>query len=100
MRALLHVKSAPERVLEMCADQWRPDGAGPLDTEHWRHTADEIAAQGERVLALTCRRADPGPIMPGACLHRDRLAQRWGMLGSALPMHRGLRWIRVWRSAA
>lgn len=65
--ALLHVKGAPERVLDMCADQWGPDGAGPLDTEHWRHTANEIAAQGQRVLALACRRADRGPMTPGAC---------------------------------
>lgn len=60
--ALLHVKGAPERVLEMCADQGTRDGVAALDVEAWRRAADEIASQGQRVLALAVRRAVPGPI--------------------------------------
>ncbi|HEV2553427.1 MAG TPA: HAD-IC family P-type ATPase [Bosea sp. (in: a-proteobacteria)] len=60
--ALLHVKGAPERVLEMCADQGSLDDVAALDAETWRRTADEIAAQGQRVLALAACRAKPGAI--------------------------------------
>lgn len=59
---LLHVKGAPERVLDMCVDQGTPDGVTEIDAEAWRRTADEIAAQGQRVLALAVRRTAPGPI--------------------------------------
>lgn len=59
---LLHVKGAPERVLEMCADQGELEGATALDVEAWRRAADEIASQGQRVLALAACRAEPGAI--------------------------------------
>ncbi len=49
------VKGAPERVLAMCADQAGPAGPEPLDITFWDQAADEIASQGQRVLALATR---------------------------------------------
>jgi len=40
---LIHVKGAPERVMQMC---------GPLDLAHWQDRAEAMARQGLRVLAL------------------------------------------------
>ena len=49
---LVHVKGAPERVLNMCRDQSGPEGPQPIDRAHWHAVAEEIAAQGQRMLAL------------------------------------------------
>lgn len=57
------VKGAPERVLEMCADQIGRTGREPLDEDHWAAEADRIAAQGQRVLAFA-RRLDTQPGAP------------------------------------
>ncbi len=53
------VKGAPERILEMCAAERRPEGDQPLDAENWRRAADELAAHGQRVLALATAPAPP-----------------------------------------
>ncbi|MDQ2102959.1 cation-transporting P-type ATPase [Azospirillum isscasi] len=58
---LLYVKGAPERVLSMCAHVRAADGgSGPLDAAHWLTRVEELAAQGQRVLALAARPALPG----------------------------------------
>jgi len=46
------VKGAPERVLEMCADQAGTGGPEQLDLRFWHDKAHQIASQGQRVLAL------------------------------------------------
>ena len=46
---LVHVKGAPERVLNMCRDEV---GQGTIDRHAWHAAAERIAAQGQRVLAL------------------------------------------------
>ncbi|MEQ8321359.1 MAG: cation-transporting P-type ATPase [Rhodospirillales bacterium] len=54
--ACINVKGAPERVLQMCADQRGPDGATePLDADYWHRQIESIAANGQRVLALAAR---------------------------------------------
>ena len=53
------LKGAPERVLEMCANQVGHDGNEPLDIDHWHAEADKIAAQGQRVLAFASLRNAP-----------------------------------------
>jgi len=54
--ACVHVKGAPERILAMCAAQRAADGgAEPLDPAYWHGRIEEIAAQGQRVLALAAR---------------------------------------------
>ncbi len=54
----IHVKGAPERLLEMCSFQQASDGrVEPLNAGYWRERIDDIAAQGRRVLALATRSA-------------------------------------------
>ncbi|WP_397543968.1 HAD-IC family P-type ATPase [Roseovarius salis] len=52
----VHVKGAPEAVLEMCADQRAPDGTSePLDPGHWHDIVESFAAEGQRVIAVATR---------------------------------------------
>ncbi len=54
--ACINVKGAPERILQMCADQRGAGGSiEPLDADYWHHQIESIAAQGQRVLALATR---------------------------------------------
>ncbi len=56
--ASIHVKGAPEQVLSMCSAQFEADGGThPLDKAYWFERVDELAAQGQRVLALAERPA-------------------------------------------
>ncbi|MBX9936059.1 MAG: cation-translocating P-type ATPase [Burkholderiaceae bacterium] len=50
-----YTKGAPESMLPRCTRQWTPDGPQPLDTEAVLQTAQTLAAQGLRVLALARR---------------------------------------------
>lgn len=54
----VYVKGAPERILEMCAEQRGFDGDIPLDTDYWQSQADKIAAKGQRVLAVAMKTTD------------------------------------------
>jgi magnesium-transporting ATPase (P-type) len=56
----IYLKGAPERLLEMCASVRTEDGSAPLDRDAWMRRVDELAAQGERVLAVAFRSADSG----------------------------------------
>ncbi len=49
---VLRLKGAPERVLELCDHIHGPDGPAPLDHEAVHAVAEEMAADGLRVLAL------------------------------------------------
>jgi magnesium-transporting ATPase (P-type) len=52
-KEVLLVKGAPEVILERCDRQQTVAGKpAPLDREHFRKASDDLAAQGERVLAL------------------------------------------------
>ena len=54
--AMVFVKGAPERVLEMCATQRTADGRDePLDHDHWRRAANDCAARALRVLAIATK---------------------------------------------
>ena len=50
-----YTKGAPESVLPRCTAQWTPQGSTPLNTAAVLATADQLAAQGLRVLALARR---------------------------------------------
>ncbi|MBO3274618.1 cation-transporting P-type ATPase [Pseudomonas schmalbachii] len=63
----IFVKGAPERLLDMCSQQFGRDGEQPLDADYWRRMATDTAAQGLRLLALACKRAAPA----GATLSFD-----------------------------
>ncbi|SDK02916.1 cation-transporting P-type ATPase [Aliiruegeria lutimaris] len=54
--ARIHVKGAPEEVLAMCADQRAPEGGNEeLDPAHWHGMVEELAADGQRVIAVATR---------------------------------------------
>jgi magnesium-transporting ATPase (P-type) len=58
--AAIHVKGAPEAVLEMCATQLDVDGnERPVDRAGWQAAYEAIAARGQRVLALAMRVVEP-----------------------------------------
>ncbi|WP_166844095.1 HAD-IC family P-type ATPase [Isoptericola sp. BMS4] len=57
----VHVKGAPDRVLDRCTTQTAADGGPePLDRAFWEGRIDALGGQGLRVLAAARRRADPG----------------------------------------
>src|SRR5271167_3166412 len=59
-KQLLLVKGAPEVILEHCDRQAATGGqSAPIDRDHFADASDELAAQGERVLALAWVE-DPG----------------------------------------
>ncbi len=54
--ACIDVKGAPEAVLALCADQRATDGGTePLDVDHWHAMVEEMAAEGQRVIAVAAR---------------------------------------------
>ncbi len=51
--AFIAIKGAPEQILTMCkAQRTVVGGLAPLNQGDWRQLADQVAAQGQRVLAL------------------------------------------------
>ncbi|MFE5307207.1 cation-translocating P-type ATPase [Isoptericola sp. NPDC056605] len=57
---VVHLKGAPDRVLDRCSTQTAPDGtAQPVDRAFWEAQIDEIGGRGLRVLAAARRRVDP-----------------------------------------
>jgi magnesium-transporting ATPase (P-type) len=60
-RAEVFLKGAPERVLDLCADERRDGGLAPIDREGWQRRAHELAEAGMRLLALAARPASPPP---------------------------------------
>lgn len=53
----IYLKGAPEAVLSLCSHQYGSDGDQvPLEADQWRERVEEIAAEGQRVLALAWRR--------------------------------------------
>ena len=54
--ACIEVKGAPEAVLALCGDQRAADGrAQPLDDGYWHAMVEELAAEGQRVIAVATR---------------------------------------------
>lgn len=52
-RTFIHVKGAPEKILAMCKNQRTVEGrTEPIDSFYWNENADNIASQGQRVLAF------------------------------------------------
>ena len=59
-RAGIHVKGAPEAVLALCANQRAGDGGtGPLDPDRWHAMVEELASDGQRVIAVAACDAPP-----------------------------------------
>ncbi|HZK32527.1 MAG TPA: HAD-IC family P-type ATPase, partial [Corynebacterium sp.] len=56
----LHLKGAPDRLLDRCSTQLGPAGeAEPLDRELWERYVEELGGHGLRVLAAAQREAEP-----------------------------------------
>jgi magnesium-transporting ATPase (P-type) len=53
--ALIFLKGAPERVLEMCATQKDLESDKPLDKDYWLERIEKMAQQGQRVLAIASK---------------------------------------------
>lgn len=53
--AFIHLKGAPERVLEMCSHQRTEDDDQPLNKDHWLNCIEQMAQQGQRVLAIAVK---------------------------------------------
>jgi magnesium-transporting ATPase (P-type) len=58
--AFLCVKGAPERVISMCVQVETHKGPSAIDHQEWERRAAELAADGQRVLALAIRDVLPG----------------------------------------
>ena len=52
---LAFVKGSPEGVIALCGDQLGPDGRQPFDAHAAQEAAEQMAADGLRVLAFACR---------------------------------------------
>jgi magnesium-transporting ATPase (P-type) len=55
-QAFIHVKGAPEAVLALCTNQRTADGGTKaLDHGLWHQMVEELAAEGQRVIAIAVR---------------------------------------------
>ncbi len=59
--AVVFVKGAPERLLAMCSHEAGRDGAAPLERARWERHIAELAARGQRVLAVAEKRLPTPP---------------------------------------
>ena len=57
-QAMVYLKGAPERILDMCEAERVGDSVRSLDPDYWRRLATDTAARGLRLLAIA-RRAMP-----------------------------------------
>ncbi|WP_226801680.1 HAD-IC family P-type ATPase [Alkalilimnicola sp. S0819] len=53
----IYLKGAPEQVLDVCAGERHADGDRQLSREYWEARIAELAARGERVLAVATKPA-------------------------------------------
>ena len=53
--AFVFVKGAPEQILQMCRTQRSLEGDVALDEAYWLERIEELAAQGQRVLAMAIK---------------------------------------------
>ncbi|MEC9342024.1 MAG: HAD-IC family P-type ATPase [Pseudomonadota bacterium] len=59
--AVISVKGAPEQIFALCGAQRSPAGSTePLDLASWHEKAEQVAALGQRVLALAVRTVPAG----------------------------------------
>ncbi|MCG8429087.1 MAG: cation-transporting P-type ATPase [Chromatiales bacterium] len=56
---LIYLKGACEAVLQRCQLQRSGDGDAPIKPDHWLAQQEEIAALGQRTLALAMKQAGP-----------------------------------------
>ncbi|MEZ5840995.1 MAG: HAD-IC family P-type ATPase [Hyphomicrobiales bacterium] len=61
--ALICLKGAPERLIELAAFEATADGRRPIDRDYWEASVERLAGRGQRVLALATR--------PASCHRRE-----------------------------
>ena len=77
-RRAVDVKGAPEAVIGLCADVRTPDGGtGPLDPAEWYARIEALAGEGQRVIAIAAREAEPDE----AALGPEALAAQLTLIG-------------------
>lgn len=58
-RAFIYLKGAPEVVLERCTKQRQKETDEPLDYPYWANITQKMAAEGQRLLAIACKKTTP-----------------------------------------
>lgn len=77
----VYMKGAPEAVLALCADQrGRNGGAAPLDHAYWHEMVEQLAARGQRVIAVATA-ADPSRPAPLAAASLEGRLTLIGLIG-------------------
>lgn len=56
--AFVCLKGAPERILKMCTYQKTAQGVQTLDSDYWLSRINEMAHQGQRVLAISVKQVN------------------------------------------
>jgi magnesium-transporting ATPase (P-type) len=74
----VYLKGAPERVLSMCNAELVDGDPRPLNPDTWHQRAEELASQGQRVLALAFK---PAPRDDGRELSFDQVEGGLTLLG-------------------
>jgi magnesium-transporting ATPase (P-type) len=54
-RGFIYIKGAPERLLGMCARERVGDAERSLDAAYWHRRVEELAARGQRILAVATK---------------------------------------------
>ena len=53
--AIIFLKGAPEKLLQLCTDQRTQNGNEPIDPDFWHGEIEHLAQQGQRVLGIACK---------------------------------------------
>lgn len=53
----IHIKGAPERILEMCSGLYGDKDGRPFDPDQWKQRMEQTANRGERLIALAIKQA-------------------------------------------
>ncbi len=58
--AFIFIKGAPEQLFKLCQTQRLDNGESvPINVNDWQHKAEQIASQGQRVLAIALKSVKP-----------------------------------------
>ncbi len=55
--AIIYVKGAPERLLELCPLERTAEGDQPIQRDNWKTAIETLAKEGQRVLGVACKPA-------------------------------------------
>jgi potassium/sodium efflux P-type ATPase len=58
--SVIYLKGAPERVLAVCDKERTPDGDREIEPKHWEQWMEDIAAGGQRLLAVAIKDVEDG----------------------------------------